>query len=195
MSESESFNIENITETYPNSFKSDKFSIVLSNFPSVENFQDFRYFTNYVKTITIPELSMNLINTYFQGAIVRHPEAPVINRDLSQLQLNFRLSEDMKNYFLILDWARQLRYGDLRNENVSFDNPIPEQLINKYCIKSLDVNMLDNHKRIIATLSFRDCFVTMISSLSLEFGNSDEILFSVNMSYSAMEYKTFTIDG
>lgn len=191
MSTAESFNLTNSSDLLPNTFKGDKFSVVFSNLPSIKDFKDFRYFTNYIKTITIPEMNMNIINTYYQGTIIRHPEAPRLNIDLAQLQISFRLSEDMLNYLMILDWIRQIKYGDLRNT----DNSIPDQLINKYCMKSLDINMLDNHKRQIATLSFLNCFATMISSIPLEFGDSSEIIFSVNMSYSEMVYKTMKIDG
>ena len=76
---------------------------------------------------------MNIITSYFQAAITRHPEAPKINTDLAQMQISFRLSEDMKNYLLLLDWMRQIKYGAL-------ENTTDDQLISKYSIKSNDIN-------------------------------------------------------
>ena len=195
MSTPESFNLSKNSELLPNTFKGDKFSVIFSGLPSVKNFNDFRYFQNYIKTVTIPEYNMNLINSFFEGTITRHPEAPRINIDLAQIQMTFRLSEDMKNYLLILDWMRQLKYGALENPSESFDQRTTDTLISKYTIKSIDLNLLDNHKRQIATISFLNCFATMVSSLNLEFGISDEVNFSVNFSYSEMVYKTTTIDG
>ena len=188
MSTPESFNISETSELIPNLFHGDKFSVVFSNLPSQESFSDFRYFHNYIKTVILPEYSMNIINSYFQGAINRHPEAPKINIDLAQIQMTFRLSEDMKNYLLLLDLIRQIRYGELENST-------EDQLISKYSIKSIDINLLDNHKRQIGIISFLNCFATMISSLALEFGVSDEVLFTVNFSYSEMVYRTMTIEG
>lgn len=186
MTTQKSFNLSKSSELLPNTFKGDKFSVVFSNLPSDKDFKDFRYFHNYIKTVTIPEYSMDTISSYFQGTMSRHPIAPKINKDLSQILISFRLSEDMKNYFLILDWMRQIRYGSLENEKI--------ELISKYVINSIDLNLLDNHKRQIASISFLNCFCNSVSSLNLEFGVSDEILFTANFSYSEMCYKTKSID-
>ena len=188
MSTPSSFDLTKSSELYPNTFKSDKFSLVFSNLPSQKNFSDFRYLHNFVKSIIIPEYSMNLINTYFEGTIRRHPDAPKINIDLAQIQIIFRLSEDMKNYFLLLDYMRQIKYGSLES------NP-DDTLISDYTIKEISINLLDNHKRQIASIGFKNCFLTMISSLSLEYGSSEECLFTCNFSYSELVYKTQTING
>lgn len=188
MSTKESFDLSNSSELIPNVFHGDKFSVIFSNLPSQKDFKDFRYFHNYIKNLVLPEYSMDLIQSNFQGATLRHPDAPKMNRDLAQLMISFRLSEDMKNYMFLLDLLRSTRYGQVPEDYLN-----PEHLISKYSIKSIDVNLLDNHKRCICVISFLNCFCTMISSLNLEFGNSDEVTFSTNWSYSEMTYKTQTI--
>ena len=182
------FNLTAQNEMLPNQYHSDKFTCIFSNFPGQKDFKDFRYFQNYIKTITLPELNMNMILSQFQGAIIRHPDAPVINQNYAALLVNFRVSEDFKNYVLWTDLMRQIRYGCLENET-------PEDLIRKYVINSIDINLLDNHKRCIAKISYLNCFPTMISSLNLEFGSSDEIIATMTFSYSEFTYKTYSIEG
>ena len=182
------FNLTAQNEMIPNLFHSDKCTMVMSNFPGQKDFKDFRYFTNFVKSIVVPEYNSEIISSYFQGTITRHPTAPQINIGLADIMINFRLSEDMKNYLLILDLMRQIRYGCLENEP-------PEDLIRKYVINSIDVNILDNHKREIGRISFLNCFCRMISSLALEFGSSEEIIFTTTFNYSEMVYKTISIDS
>jgi hypothetical protein len=182
------FNISTGSNLLPNLWHGDKFSVWYSDWPAVKDFKEWNYLTNTIQNVIVPEYNLNLINSNFQGAIIRHPEAPDINRNLAQLLINYRLSEDMRNWFLHLEYLRQIRYGTLDNEPT-------EDLIRKYSIKNISINLLDNHKRLIGIVSFLQCFPTMISSLSLSFGESSECIFTVSYSYSEIIYKTQSIEG
>jgi hypothetical protein len=188
MSTPEDFDLSQTSTLIPNTFHNDKFDVIFSNFPSIPDFKDFRYFTNYCQNITMPELIMDMIDVNFQGAKTRHPNIPMLNRQMSQLMITFRLSEDFKNYLLLVDYIRQMRMGTLT------DAP-EDQLISKFYINSIDINLLDNHKRKIAVVSYTKVYPVMISSINLSFGSSDEILFSTNWNFSEIIYHTQSINA
>jgi hypothetical protein len=132
---------------------------------------------------------MGEIYSDIMGFRIRHPEAPKKNMDLSQIQIEFKLSEDMLNYIYLFEWMRGLKYGDVTN----FNNE--EEFFRKYTIKAIVINILDNQKRTIAYWKFSECFLLTLSSLPLEMGTSEEITFTSNFSYEEISYDTKGITG
>ena len=173
------FDISKISDVFPNTFKSSNWQVVFSNMPSVENFKDMRYFTNMVKSVTLPDYSLPIFKSEIQGWTMRHPEAPKPNQNLSDLLITFRMSEDMKNYLILLDFTRQIRYGQINDE-----------ILREYTIKQIMVNLLDNQARPIATIGFTNAFLTNLSSVNLDMGQASEMDFSCTFSYEEIIYKT-----
>lgn len=184
MESREDFSLSAITDNFPNTFKSDFFSVVFSNMPSHIKV-DKKYFDNYVKSIIIPDYNLQMIESNFQMIQINHPISK-INYNLSEFQITFILSQSAINYLIISDWIRSLRYGDINTED--------SELISKYFIKSIDVNFLNAAKQPIATMSYKDCLPTMISSLALEYGQSNETSFTCNFKPRLYSFKSLLIE-
>jgi len=179
------FNLSVVTDNFPNTIKNDFFSVVFSNLPSHIKI-DKRYYDNYIKSIVIPDYNIQTIPSNFSGVTINHPFSK-INDTLSEFQITFVLSQNAINYLNFLDWIRSLRYGDIDTTN--------SNLISKYFINSVDVNFLNAAKKTIATISFKDCLPTMISSLALEYGSSNEVTWTSNLKFRLMEYHTIDINA
>lgn len=167
---------------FPNTLHSDKWRIVLSNIPTLQDSSDMRYFENYLKSCTIPNYTMGeILSQLPNGMQVRHPLGGMKkNQDLGNLNLTFKLSEDMYNYLILFVWMMQMRYGQI--------DPRHDGYFREYTIKRLTVQMLDNQKRTIAELAFTNLFLLDLGSLDLNFGSSEEIAFTTSFSYEEIIY-------
>jgi len=168
---------------YPNNFRNDKWILTFSNIPTVKDRHDLRLFDNYIKSLTLPDYNMGqIISNGEFGFDIRHPQAGMlINRDLSQLQVEFKLSEDMQNYLYLFKWMLELKYGQLDNGNY-------QGKIRDYNIKAMHLHLLDNQKRTTAIIKFTNAFLLTLSSMPLTFGTSDEVTFTCNFSYEEITY-------
>lgn len=135
------------------------------------------------KSITIPDYNMNLMYSDIVGWTIRHPEAPKMNKELGSIQITFRMAEDMKNYMVLLDLMRQIKYGDIEGA--------PSTIIREYTIKEISVFLLDNQARHVAKLGFTNAFLTSLSSINLDMGNANEIDFTCQFSYEELIYKPY----
>jgi len=175
---------------FPNVFHNDKWQLNFSNLPSLGALRDMKLYDNYIKSVVFPDYNMQEIYSDMMGFRVRHPEAGVrANFDLSQLQIEFKLSEDMKNYINLFEWMQALKYGQVSNFNTD------EEFFRKNTIKSINLNILDNQKRPIAVWSFTECFLSTLGSLSLDMGVSDEVTFTANFTYEEIKFKTKATTG
>lgn len=179
----EKFNISPISDVFPNTFRSSSWSLVFSNLPSIDNFKDMRYFHNMAKSITIPDYNMNVFYSDVEGWTIRHPEAPKPNKDLGTIQITFKMAEDMKNYFVLLDLMRQIKYGQIQDA--------PSAILREYTIKEISVFLLDNQARHVAKLGFTNAFLTSLSTINLDMGSASEVDFTCNFSYEELIYKPY----
>lgn len=178
------------SNSFPNLFHNDKWQISFSNLPTIGSVRDMRIYDNFVKTITFPDYSMGEIHSDIKGFRIRHPLGGVkANEDLAQLQIEFKLSEDMVNYINLFEWIQGLKYG--RVENFASE----EEFFRKNTIKSINLNLMDNQKRTIAVWRFTEAFLLNIGSLSLDQGVSEEVTFSCSFSYEEIFYETKSING
>jgi hypothetical protein len=170
---------------FPNLFHNDKWQISFSNLPSLGAIRDMRIYDNFVKSVVFPDYNMGEIYSDIKGFRIRHPLAGIkANEDLSQIQIEFKLSEDMKNYINLFEWMQGLKYGKVTDFNDE------EDFFRKYTIKSINLNILDNQKRPIAVWRFTEAFLLTLGSLSLDMGISEEITFTANFSYEEIFYET-----
>jgi hypothetical protein len=149
--------------------------------------QDMAIFDNFVKSVVLPDYSIEEIYSDYKTYRIRHPGTPKMNANLSQIQIEFKLSEDMLNYITLFEYMRQLRYGELDLDNVDDDR------IRKYVIKSIILNLMDNQKRLISVLRFTNAFILSLSSLPLTTGTADEMTFTITCSYSELLYERKSI--
>ena len=168
---------------FPNTFHNDKWVLTFSNLPNVGDISEMRYFQSYIKNLILPDYNMGEIADVGPfGFQVRHPIAGMKkNTDLSQLQIEFKLSEDLLNYMYFFRWIKDLKYGNL-NEGAYTD------LIRKFTIKKAILSILDNQKRTVVNLFFTELFLLNLSSLQLSMGSSDEVTFTCNFSYEEIDY-------
>ncbi|MEM4260967.1 MAG: hypothetical protein QXG00_07035 [Candidatus Woesearchaeota archaeon] len=169
-----------------NTFHSDGWTCSFSNMPSMSGVADMAMFDNFVKSLVLPDYNIEEIDSQFMGFRVRHPVAPKLNTNLSQLQIEFKLNEDALNYLTLFEFMRQLKYAELS------DN-FTEDWIRKYTIKSIILNLNDNQKRLIAVIRFTEAFLLSLSSLSLTTGSAEEITFTCNFSYEEILYERKSI--
>jgi len=169
---------------FPNTFHSDKWVLTFSNIPVITDMSHMKYFQSYVKNLILPDYNMGEIQDIGPfGFQVRHPIAGMKqNTDLSQLQIEFKLSEDILNYIYFFKWMRDLKYGRLDNGNYN-------GLIRKYTIKSAIISILDNQKRTVANLTFTNLFLLNLSSMALTMGSSEEVTFTCNFSYEEIKFE------
>jgi len=172
---------------YPNLFHSDKWQVSFSNLPSIQSIRDMRIYDNFVKSITFPDYNMGEIYSDIMGFRIRHPLSKP-NEELSQVQIEFKLSEDMLNYIYLFEWMRGMKYGDVE------DFERKEDYFRKYTIKAITINILDNQKRDIAYWKMTECFLLSVGSLPLEMGTSEEVTFTCNFSYSEIFYEKINIE-
>lgn len=184
-------NIEdNKSINWPNLFHNDKWQISFSNLPTLGTIRDMRIYDNFVKSVTFPDYNMGEMYSDFKGFRIRHPIAGIkANEDLSQLQIEFKLSEDMRNYINLFEWVQALKYGQVTGFNSE------EEFFRKYTIKSINLNIMDNQKRTIAVWRFTEAFLLGISSISLVNGSSEEVTFTTNFSYQEIFYQPKIVEG
>jgi len=175
---------------YPNTLHSDKWQVTFSNIPTLQSNRDLRLYDNYIKSFTFPDYSMSEIYSDMMGFRVRHPVAGIrANQDLAQIQIEFRVSEDMKNYANLFLWMQALRYG----KSEIFKDESDFFRLNT--IKIINLSVLDNQKRVICNWKFTEAFLLSLSSLSLNMGTCDEISFTCSFSYEEIKFDIKDING
>lgn len=176
-----------------NAFSSDKWKLVLSNIPTVEgNTSDLSFlYENFVKSVVIPDYNSELLQSHFKGSVINHPVMPD-NKELSDLLIEFKLDENFLNYFNLFSYLQELRYGKIRKtppDQVRNSPRKKDSFIRLYDIKAIHILSLDNERRTQKILEFTECFVHSLSTISLEFGKSEDVTFTVNIKYQEMFLK------
>jgi len=166
-------------QMFPNVYHSDKWRMTFSNIPG-QAVTQMKYYDNYIKSLTFPDYNLAEFKSDFKGFTIRHPVGPMVNNDLSQIQIEFKLSEDMFNYLNLFHYMQQLRYGQIDVDHDDF--------FRKYTVKKLNIEMLDNQKRVVSRVHFTQLFLLSLSSFSLTQGSSDEMTFTTNWSYEEIGF-------
>jgi len=162
----------------PNVQHSDKWRVIFSNIPgfipgSYNNFTNFDLYELYIKTINFPSLDVQFVESDFKNYHINHPISK-INNDLSDITITFKLSEDMLNYHYIYNWMKGLR----NQININSEKYFRQNFIDEF-----KIIFLDNEKRPNVKYTYKNCFVSNISSLNLTQGISDELTFDVTLIY------------
>lgn len=164
---------------FPNTFHNDKWLLTFSNIPNVD-IDDLKYFQSYIKSLSLPDYGIdNIASVGPFGFQMNHPVAGMKrNTNLAQLQIEFKVSEDFKNYIYMFNLIQEMRYGEINSDGA----------IRKYTIKKGILQMFDNQKRTVSNIIFTELMLLNISSLQLVMGESDEVTFICNFQYEEILY-------
>lgn len=163
-----------------NQANTNNFKIVFSNIPvpsTRTSKLDMQVMNNYVRSVTLPDFSIELLESPFMNTVQRVPVSRY-NSDLSPLTIEFKADEDLENYLAFFDWISELRC----NNSTSESNPTYRQTID-----IITVIMRDNENRNNAQLRFKDNLIINLSSLNLQFGVSEPMIFSVTLQFNTWE--------
>ena len=162
-----------------NTFSQDKWRINFSNIPSVSSFTNMPLYDLFVKSIVLPDVNITVTDSNFLQYAVRHPISKG-NVDVSQIQITFKVSEDLTNYINILEWILAVRYHEVDTD-----------ILRRNTIKEINIDILDNQKRKKSTMKFSECMITSLSSLSMNMGSSEETEFTCNFTYQEHNVTTY----
>ncbi len=160
----------------PNKQASNKWLCEFSNIPSITDYRNMNLYNYYVRSCVIPDYNVSNDTTSFMSSTIRHPISKA-NEDLTPLQIEFVVSEDMENYTNFVEFMQQMRYG----------SELTEDFLRKNVIKKINVLILDNQKRTKKIVYFTNAFLTNLSSLSLIYGSHDESFFTATFDYEEMK--------
>lgn len=169
-----------------NFFHQDNFTVDFSNFPKIfadeSKFVDLELFNKYVRNIVVPDMSLDTIDIEFMN-VVQHQPISRANNDLPQMTIEFKLDENLRNYYYLLTYIKQMRYG-------SAIDPSRNNIIN-----SIAINTLDNQRRQVGKVEFTKAIPMSIGSLSLQSGDSENASFAVSFQYEEFRLALYNEDG
>lgn len=162
----------------PNIAHSDKWRLLFSNIPgyvpNVEsNTDNMSLYDLFVKGVTFPAYTLELVQSNLGAYQINHPISKK-NDNLGTVDVTFKLSEGMLNYYYIVKWIQELREGI---------NSDKEKWFRLNVIKEMKLFFMDNMKRDVFKYIFEKCYITDVGSLSLTNGSDVELEFTVSISY------------
>lgn len=166
-----------------NTLHQSNWKMSFSNLPTIDQ-SDMYLFDNFVKSVTLPNYDLGESYSYIKNVVVRQPITKP-NTDLPQLQITFRTTEDFQNYYKLMLWSMQIKYGQLDSDY--------EGLIRSYTIKAINLYLLDNEKRERCIVTFSNAFMSSISSIGLEQGSDQETLFTASFTYEEVTAQVINI--
>jgi hypothetical protein len=171
----------------PNTFQNDSWSLIFSNIPNADPSEaiDNKLFDLYVKSFALPDLQLDTANTDFKEGSIRQVMSRA-NDNLQQLSIEFKVSEDMRNYFILYQYLMATRYGKILDK---------QQWLRNNVIKNIKLVCLDNQRREIGGMIFTNAIITSVGSLSLQMGVADQVTFSVTFFYEESKLYTKEIFG
>jgi len=158
-----------------NSFHSSKWKLTFSNIPTITSFSNLGLYEYFVKGFNIPELSIDMMNINFHSSTIRSPMSKE-NMDLSNLSIEFKVDENMDNYYNLYHWMQSIRYGD-----------VTEEILRQSYIKGINLVLLDNQRNPTKTFKFTNAFLTNLGGLNLTMTNDSEVSFSTNFTYEEVQ--------
>ena len=169
-----------------NAFHQDNFTVDFSNFPEIffdnTKYVDLTLYNKFVKNIVIPDMSLETIDIEFINDIQNQPISRA-NNALPQMTIEFKADETLRNYYYMLTYIKQMRYGSSpdssRNNNIN----------------KIIINTLDNQRRLMGRLSFSACIPASLGSLSLVSGTSEELTFPVSFVYEEFSLELVNENG
>lgn len=156
--------------TQINEFHKNKFVVRFSNVPNMTGYKgiDIHVLNNYLKAITIPDLSIPMLFSTTGQYRQLHP-SPIGSRDLQTLTVEFKLDEHAFNYWLLSTWLYQMRHGHTCGKT----SLKGEELLRMDCIDAIEVCFLDNDGHVLSKIRFKHCIINNLSSVDLKYGTAE----------------------
>ena len=92
--------MSNMTSTV-NNYNTNKFKIVLSNVPNLTGNTKFdnSVINNYVRGITIPDITIPMLESFYGQARQLHPN-PIGSKNLNTVLVEFKVDDTMMNWYI-----------------------------------------------------------------------------------------------
>jgi hypothetical protein len=169
-----------------NFFHQDNFTVDFSNFPEIfedpNKSVDLDLLNKYVKNIVVPDMTLDTLAIEFLTKVEHQPISKA-NNELAQMTIEFKLDENLRNYYYLLTYIKQMRYGsgvDYSRHNA---------------INAISINTLDNQRRQLGKIEFTKALPMSIGSLSLMSGDSEDASFAVSFQYEEFRLALFNENG
>lgn len=171
-----------------NIFNKNKWQVRFSNMCDFTELDlDSHILDNYVKTVNIPDLTVNMLTSEFGHARQIHPD-PRGARDLQTINIEFIMDEEGKNFYYFWMWLINMRAGNA----IGKKNLKGEALLRLDQIDCIEICLLNNNKVMVSKMKFFDCIPTNLSSMSLETGQKNLASFVITFDYENMSLQPIT---
>lgn len=161
-----------------NRFHGDRWTANLSNLPTVDNKKiDMRLYNSYVKNVVLPDLFVEYGTSDFRNESQHFPISR-INNNLNQITIEFKADELLENYYNLYDYVQMLRHQRTSPN---------EEIFRNNTVKSIDIDMLDNQKRIRGKYRFTNAIITSLGSLTLTMGDPSEVTYACTFVYEEVK--------
>jgi len=169
-----------------NTFHGTNFKVHISNIPTVQYEHELDLFHNFVRSISLPGFSIDMIMSDWKGEQYLNPGSHK-NDGLGDVSITFKLTENLMNYFYMAQYVMDMRYEYSDN-----DSDAPQNRMKMNFVKAIDIDILDNSKRTVANIKFSRCFPTEISNLELDYTNGQELDFTVTFKVTEINFSPIT---
>jgi hypothetical protein len=166
--------------TQLNTFHSGNWRCSFSNIPGEDDVKKNYLFDQFTKSVVLPDLNIEESFSDFNGSQLRSSVSRK-NNDQSQLQLEFKASEELENYLIMCKWILGMKYPDQSNINTS--------KVRDYVIDRINITITDNQKRVVNVLYFTKARIINLSSLALNYGEDEELIFTTNFLYDEFGFE------
>lgn len=173
-----------------NLFNKNKWVVRFSNMVDFTGLElDSQVLDNWVKTVNIPDLTVNMLTSEFGHNRQIHPD-PRGARDLQTINIEFIMDEEGKNFYYFWCWLMSMRAG----KPIGKTSLKGEALLRLDQIDCIEVCLLNNDKVIVSKMKFFDCIPTNLAALSLETGQKNTSTFVVTFDYENMSLQPVTTE-
>lgn len=173
-----------------NQFNKNKWIVRFSNMVDFTGLNlDSHILDNYIKTVNIPDVSVNMLTSEWCHIRELHPD-PRGARDLQTINIEFIMDEEGKNFYYFWKWLMSMRAG----EPIGKTNIKGEPLLKEDCVDVIEVCLLNNNKEMVSKMKFYHCIPTNLAALSLESGQKNIASFVVTFDYENMNLQPLTTE-
>lgn len=155
---------------------------------SIQKLPHVNYFCT---TATIPEVNIGTIDQ-LDTPFIRLPE-PGDKLDFGELNLRFRIDEDMKNYQEIFDWLISLGYPDNFEQRAIHRRANPQNVSSETIFSDASLIIMTNQYRPNIEVKFVDMFPLNLTSVEFNVEQTDIEYLSADVSFRYRSYSINTI--
>lgn len=171
-----------------NNYNNSQFRIRFNEWPNLtgKKLPNF-IFDNNVRSITIPDVNIPMLDTQLGHIRQIHP-APIGYRQLNNIIVTFRVDDQLLNYYAAKCWIDGSRTGKTKSNKTHHDDYLH---FNR--IEDMEVSNLDNTGKVVSRMIFKRVFLTNISNLTLQYGQSENSEFTCTFDYEECVFETLVV--